>query len=185
RFDAYRWDAETGFYQVRYRYLHPNLGRWISRDPIFEIAGSNLYAYAGNGATNHVDTYGLCCEEEMAAYTLAHVAERQAWSEFNRLLNEAKFAILKVTTYTLAVLAAKGAKEVLCVKKNELDPRKKAACLAAVVALRVASNLLELAQNAAGAATARVKEQQTQWVHKEEELEAAAKALDKCLSHIA
>jgi RHS repeat-associated protein len=35
-FDSYRWDSESGFYQVRYRYLHPTLGRWITRDPLFE-----------------------------------------------------------------------------------------------------------------------------------------------------
>ena len=31
-FDCYRYDSETGLYQVRYRYLHPNLGKWLSRD---------------------------------------------------------------------------------------------------------------------------------------------------------
>jgi RHS repeat-associated protein len=35
-FDAYRWDSESGFYQVRYRYLHPTLGRWLTRDPLGE-----------------------------------------------------------------------------------------------------------------------------------------------------
>jgi YD repeat-containing protein len=35
-FDAYRWDGESGFYQVRYRYLHPTLGRWLTRDPLYE-----------------------------------------------------------------------------------------------------------------------------------------------------
>jgi RHS repeat-associated protein len=35
-FDGYRYDTDTGLYQVRYRYLHPNLGRWLSRDPIGE-----------------------------------------------------------------------------------------------------------------------------------------------------
>jgi RHS repeat-associated protein len=29
-----RLDADTGFYQVRNRYLHPGLGRWLTRDPI-------------------------------------------------------------------------------------------------------------------------------------------------------
>jgi RHS repeat-associated protein len=31
---GYRYDPETGLDQVRYRYYHPTLGRWISRDPI-------------------------------------------------------------------------------------------------------------------------------------------------------
>ena len=36
-FDGYRYDADTGFYQVRYRYLHPKLGKWMSRDPLGEV----------------------------------------------------------------------------------------------------------------------------------------------------
>ncbi len=36
-FDSYRYDTESGLYQVRYRYLHPLLGRWITRDPINEL----------------------------------------------------------------------------------------------------------------------------------------------------
>ncbi|NBR87740.1 MAG: hypothetical protein EBS84_20185, partial [Proteobacteria bacterium] len=59
RFDAYRWDEETGFYQVRYRYLHPNLGRWISRDPAEEDGGLNLFALSNNNVVNNVDYLGL------------------------------------------------------------------------------------------------------------------------------
>jgi RHS repeat-associated protein len=36
-FDSYRYDTESGFYRVRYRYLHPLLGRWLSRDPLGEL----------------------------------------------------------------------------------------------------------------------------------------------------
>jgi len=39
RLHGYRWDSETGLYQVRYRYLHPGLGRWLSRDLIEEKGG--------------------------------------------------------------------------------------------------------------------------------------------------
>jgi len=36
RYDNYRFDAESNFYQVRFRYLHPMLGRWLTRDPLYE-----------------------------------------------------------------------------------------------------------------------------------------------------
>ena len=36
-FCGYRFDADTGLYQVRYRFLHPQLGRWLSRDPFGDI----------------------------------------------------------------------------------------------------------------------------------------------------
>jgi RHS repeat-associated protein len=60
-FADYRWDSESGFYQVRYRYLHPTLGRWTSRDPIEYEAGVNLYCYCKNRSVNAVDPDGLDC----------------------------------------------------------------------------------------------------------------------------
>jgi RHS repeat-associated protein len=57
-FDGYRYDSDTGFYQVRYRYLHPQLGRWISRDPIEEMGGFNLYEYVSNSPIDKGDSDG-------------------------------------------------------------------------------------------------------------------------------
>jgi RHS repeat-associated protein len=57
-FDAYRYDTESGLYQVRFRYLHPGLGRWVSRDPIHQYAENNLLAYAVNNPTNLSDPTG-------------------------------------------------------------------------------------------------------------------------------
>jgi RHS repeat-associated protein len=59
RYGAYRWDAETGLCQVRHRYLHPGLGRWVTRDPIGYEAGENFYKYIFNQTTNRVDPPGL------------------------------------------------------------------------------------------------------------------------------
>jgi len=58
RYGAYRWDGETGFYQVRYRYLHPTLGRWLSRDPIEEEKGINLFVYVNNSPIEKTDPSG-------------------------------------------------------------------------------------------------------------------------------
>jgi RHS repeat-associated protein len=63
RYGAYRYDPETGFYQVRYRYLHPPLGRWLSRDPIGEKGGVNLYGMVGNNPLNRMDFLGLADTE--------------------------------------------------------------------------------------------------------------------------
>jgi RHS repeat-associated protein len=59
RFAAYRWDSESGLYQVRYRYYQPLLGTWINRDPIGERGGINLYGYVANGPVIFIDPLGL------------------------------------------------------------------------------------------------------------------------------
>jgi hypothetical protein len=51
-----------------YRYYSPEMGRWISRDPIGERGGINLYGMVGNDAINLVDPLGLapsyaCCDK--------------------------------------------------------------------------------------------------------------------------
>ncbi|MDD1607902.1 MAG: RHS repeat-associated core domain-containing protein [Methylococcaceae bacterium] len=38
-------------------------GRWLSRDPIAEDGGINLYGYVGGNAVNLVDPLGLCAED--------------------------------------------------------------------------------------------------------------------------
>jgi RHS repeat-associated protein len=58
-YGAYRWDRESELYAVRFRYLHPGLGRWLSRDPIGERDSANLYQYAQNAPTTAVDFEGL------------------------------------------------------------------------------------------------------------------------------
>ena len=52
-------DSETGFYYYGYRYYSPELGRWISRDPLGEQGGLNLYGFVGNDPVNWADPLGL------------------------------------------------------------------------------------------------------------------------------
>ncbi|NJO56216.1 MAG: hypothetical protein HC834_07555, partial [Rhodospirillales bacterium] len=41
-----------------YSYLNPSTGRWLSRDPIGERGGSNLYAFTVNDGLQSVDVLG-------------------------------------------------------------------------------------------------------------------------------
>ena len=59
RFSTKPLDPETGLYYYGYRYYHPELGRWISRDPIGEDGGLNLYGFVGNKVPNYIDLLGL------------------------------------------------------------------------------------------------------------------------------
>jgi RHS repeat-associated protein len=53
------WDGETGLYYYRARYYAPEMGRFISEDPIGFAGGINFYAYVGNDPVNFVDPLGL------------------------------------------------------------------------------------------------------------------------------
>ncbi len=55
----------NGFYYMRARYYDPNVGRFISEDPIgFEGGDVNLYNYVGANPVNFVDPMGLDWKEK-------------------------------------------------------------------------------------------------------------------------
>ena len=58
-FHGHLRDPGTGLYQMRYRYQHPGLGRFLNRDPIQEAGGLNLYGFVGNDPVNRWDYLGL------------------------------------------------------------------------------------------------------------------------------
>lgn len=51
--------SPSGLYATLYRLYDPDLGRWISRDPVGERGGPNLYEYVLNDSINLVDLFGL------------------------------------------------------------------------------------------------------------------------------
>jgi RHS repeat-associated protein len=58
-FASREFDAETGLYYNRARYLDPTTGRWTTQDPLGFAAGdANLYRYVGNMATMATDPSG-------------------------------------------------------------------------------------------------------------------------------
>ena len=59
RFSSEYMDDELGLVYYNYRHLNPLDGRWISRDPIEEDGGWNLYSYIYNSPTISNDIIGL------------------------------------------------------------------------------------------------------------------------------
>lgn len=51
--------ARSGLNLTMFRAYSPQLGRWLSRDPLGESVGSNLYAYVRNSPLNAFDPLGL------------------------------------------------------------------------------------------------------------------------------
>jgi len=52
------YDREIGLYYLRAKYYSADLGRFISRDPIWIADDLNLYAYVGNGPVMYTDPTG-------------------------------------------------------------------------------------------------------------------------------
>jgi hypothetical protein len=78
-----------------YRYYDPNVGRWLSRDPIEEKGGLNLYGFVGNDTINYVDVLGLC---ELGRKVFLKVVAYLFESEGTHALgNELKKKLAKLT----------------------------------------------------------------------------------------
>jgi RHS repeat-associated protein len=58
RFSSEHFDADLGLVYYNYRYYSPELGRWLSKDPIGEEGGLNLYLMCGNNVVNVWDVLG-------------------------------------------------------------------------------------------------------------------------------
>jgi len=62
------WIGEADLYLTRFRAYDPNLGRWLSRDPLNDAEleeDHNLFCYVHNDPINLLDPLGLCCEIEL------------------------------------------------------------------------------------------------------------------------
>jgi RHS repeat-associated protein len=63
RFSTKYQDDETDMLYYGYRYYSQSIGRWLSRDPIEENGGANLYGFVGNSSIARVDYDGLAGDE--------------------------------------------------------------------------------------------------------------------------
>jgi len=54
-----KWHEGNGLVYYGCRYYSAGKGRWLSRDPIAEEGGINLYGYVSNNPVNLVDPFGL------------------------------------------------------------------------------------------------------------------------------
>ena len=59
RFSTKPWCPVTGLYEYQMRKYRPEIGRWLSRDPIGENDMDNIYLFTGNSPINNKDGFGL------------------------------------------------------------------------------------------------------------------------------
>ena len=73
RFPGQYEDAETGLYYNRFRYFDPEVGGYVSQDPIGLRGGSRLYAYTADPLAQ-TDPHGLS----------ATCARKNTWNDFQK-----------------------------------------------------------------------------------------------------
>ncbi len=103
-FSTKSYDRETRAYYYGYRYYNPSEGNWLSRDPIDELGGLNLYGFIDNNPINYFDLFG---NRTSGSYTVQgtghHIVPVELWEAFG-FPEEAKKifddATIPVPTYT-------------------------------------------------------------------------------------
>jgi RHS repeat-associated protein len=59
QFSTKPYDGQTGLSYYGFRFYNPTIGRWLTRDPLSELIGTNLYEFVGNNPFNFLDPLGL------------------------------------------------------------------------------------------------------------------------------
>ena len=59
RYAGLFYHTQSGLYLTHYRVYDPVTARWLSRDPIGETGGINLYGYVGGNPVQYTDPEGL------------------------------------------------------------------------------------------------------------------------------
>ena len=93
RYQGQYEDIETGLYYNRFRYYSPDMGMYVSQDPI-NLAGNNptLYGYVFDSNTQ-IDPFGLDCKANKLQGDLAEA------KIYNNLLNNPNVVVLGQQVY--------------------------------------------------------------------------------------
>ena len=68
RFSSRYMEGDSGIYYYGLRHYMARLQKWLSKDPIEEQGGFNLYAFVDSNPISSFDIYGLkCCGEKLVA----------------------------------------------------------------------------------------------------------------------
>ena len=89
-FHAEFLDTDSGLYNYGFRFYNPSLGRWLSRDPIGEEGGLNLYGFTGNDAVNKWDILGMACPPCPDCDGIYAACKKAAIDNYNKNIADAK-----------------------------------------------------------------------------------------------
>ena len=83
RFSTKYFDDEAGLYYFGHRFYSPRIARWLTRDPIEEDGGVNLYAACGNDLINNIDVRGARPFQTKGKWILVNGAADSEFHTYN------------------------------------------------------------------------------------------------------
>jgi RHS repeat-associated protein len=88
-FTGHCYHPVSGLHLPLYRAYDTDIGGWLSRDPIGEMVGPNLHAYASNNPINFFDRYGLqeSCKEKTKDFAEKAKDVQDAVEKYNSLVD--------------------------------------------------------------------------------------------------
>ncbi len=115
-FTGHYYHAPSGLHLAPYRAYDADTGRWISRDPIEEEGGINLYGYVGNDPINNFDPFGesiyTTVGKVIRVFTQAKGAEKVIVKEIVHENTKTTITALKKTLPDLLKKAEQGGSRV-------------------------------------------------------------------------
>jgi RHS repeat-associated protein len=96
-----QYHAPSGLYLTKYRAYDPKDGRWLSRDPIEEAGGLNLYGYVGSQPTKFTDPSGLVkwSGEVYSAALVPGVGGAVYWFDLKSECVDGRYAYIRVRAW--------------------------------------------------------------------------------------
>lgn len=95
RFSTKYFDLETGLYYYGYRFYSIALMRWLSRDPLHEEGGLNLYCFCINSSCSKIDLFG---KETMVIKHLPGEEPMTGWARSGCLAETVYKSAKQITT---------------------------------------------------------------------------------------
>ena len=80
RFQGQYFDDETGLHYNTFRYYDPEVGRFVTQDPIGLVGGDNLYSYAPN-TNGWIDPWGWKCIPNKVAGTAREARAKEIFGK--------------------------------------------------------------------------------------------------------
>jgi RHS repeat-associated protein len=99
QFSTKKYDEKTGLSYYGYRFYSPVLGRWITRDPLGETGGINLYEFVGGNSVNSIDPLGNDVGDWLIRYSscIQRCKDYFKWDEVCAVSTSASICRLKIT----------------------------------------------------------------------------------------